>query len=293
MKKECKIVQDLLPNYLEKVTNEETNEFIKEHIVECKECEKIYQSMKQDLKVNTFDSEETINYMKRFKTKLKLLRNILLIIIVIFLIIVGRKAFILAKLFNTSNKLYDKNNYEEIQIGESGWIQNDLNNYYCKSISTYSDGKIILTEKYRKDGKAVVIIETSNIYEKETYIKETFYSDRNENWSFIEDSKKDEILTTNKSVLGMGIGQVPTFSDGYWDIYFKYLLYASIYECNWDGKGCYVIKIDNEEYFVDKDTGIIIKGINNDYNIVTDYYYEFNTVTDDDVRKPDIPVRNN
>ena len=132
MKKECKIVQDLLPNYLEKVTNEETNEFIKEHIVECKECEKIYQSMKQDLKVNTFDSEETINYMKRFKTKLKLLRNILLIIIVIFLIIVGRKAFILAKLFNTSNKLYDKNNYEEIQIGESGWIQNDLNNYYCK-----------------------------------------------------------------------------------------------------------------------------------------------------------------
>ena len=34
MKKECKIVQDLLPNYLEKVTNEETNKFIKEHIVE-------------------------------------------------------------------------------------------------------------------------------------------------------------------------------------------------------------------------------------------------------------------
>ena len=84
--------------------------------------------------------------MKRFKTKLKLLRNILLIIIVIFLIIVGRKAFILAKLFNTSNKLYDKNNYEEIQIGESGWIQNDLNNYYCKSIASYSGCKIMKDE---------------------------------------------------------------------------------------------------------------------------------------------------
>ena len=26
--KECKIVQDLLPNYIEKLTNEETNKFI-------------------------------------------------------------------------------------------------------------------------------------------------------------------------------------------------------------------------------------------------------------------------
>ena len=132
MKKECKIVQDLLPNYLEKVTNEETNEFIKAHIVECKECEKIYQSMKQDIKVNTFESKETINYMKRFNTRLKLLRNIILITIVIFLIIVGRKSFILAKFFNTSNKLYDRNNY--------------LNNYYCKSIASYSGCKIIKDE---------------------------------------------------------------------------------------------------------------------------------------------------
>ena len=28
--KECKIVQDLLPNYIEKLTNEETNQFIEE-----------------------------------------------------------------------------------------------------------------------------------------------------------------------------------------------------------------------------------------------------------------------
>ena len=38
MEKECKIVQDLLPNYLEKVTTEETNEFIENHIGKCKEC---------------------------------------------------------------------------------------------------------------------------------------------------------------------------------------------------------------------------------------------------------------
>ena len=37
MKKECKIVQDLLPSYVDKLTNEETNQYIEEHLKECKE----------------------------------------------------------------------------------------------------------------------------------------------------------------------------------------------------------------------------------------------------------------
>ena len=31
-KRECKIVQDLLPNYVDGLTNEETNKYIEEHI---------------------------------------------------------------------------------------------------------------------------------------------------------------------------------------------------------------------------------------------------------------------
>ena len=34
-KKDCKIVQDLLPNYIEKLTNEETNNYIEDHLKEC------------------------------------------------------------------------------------------------------------------------------------------------------------------------------------------------------------------------------------------------------------------
>ena len=41
-KKDCKIVQDLLPNYIENLTNEETNKFIDEHLKECNECQKIF-----------------------------------------------------------------------------------------------------------------------------------------------------------------------------------------------------------------------------------------------------------
>lgn len=291
MSKECKIVQDLLPNYLEEVTNEETNAFIKEHIAKCKECNKIYSAMKQELKVNTLDTKATINYMKRFKTKLKILRNILLIIIVITVIIVGRKAFILAKLFNTSNKLYDKNNYEKIQTEQSGWVPNDLNNYYSKSIAIQSDGKIVLAEEYRKDGKALVTIKTSDVYEKEIYIKETLYSDGKESLAFTEDLKENTITIRDGNILQGGLGQVPSLSNGYWDIYFKYLLFADIYETKLIDKECYVIKIDNTEQYVDKKTGTIVKVINSDYNIVTDFYYEFGTVTDDDVNKPNIPKK--
>ena len=40
-KTNCKIVQDLLPNYIENLTNEETNRFIEEHLKECPECHAI------------------------------------------------------------------------------------------------------------------------------------------------------------------------------------------------------------------------------------------------------------
>ena len=47
-KKDCKIVQDLLPNYIENLTNEETNKFIDEHLKECNECQKIFENMKKE-----------------------------------------------------------------------------------------------------------------------------------------------------------------------------------------------------------------------------------------------------
>ena len=49
--RDCKIVQDLLPNYIEKLTNEETNKFIEEHLKTCEECKKIYDNMKNILKL--------------------------------------------------------------------------------------------------------------------------------------------------------------------------------------------------------------------------------------------------
>ena len=52
-KRDCKIVQDLLPNYIENLTNEETNRFIEEHLKECPECQKVLENMQKEIKVST------------------------------------------------------------------------------------------------------------------------------------------------------------------------------------------------------------------------------------------------
>ena len=38
MKKECEIVKDLFPNYIENRINDVTKEYVKEHIKSCKSC---------------------------------------------------------------------------------------------------------------------------------------------------------------------------------------------------------------------------------------------------------------
>ena len=44
--KDCKIVRDLLPSYIDGLTSKETNEFIKKHISECSDCSIVYENMK-------------------------------------------------------------------------------------------------------------------------------------------------------------------------------------------------------------------------------------------------------
>jgi len=45
----CSIVQDLLPNYIEKLTSEDTNEAIEEHLAACEACKEIYEQMNSDI----------------------------------------------------------------------------------------------------------------------------------------------------------------------------------------------------------------------------------------------------
>lgn len=89
-KEKCKIVQDLLPNYIDKLTSEETNYFVEKHLEECKECNEIIENMKKDFEKERCEfNKKTIKYAKKYKRKVKHLWFIILLFILLFISIIA------------------------------------------------------------------------------------------------------------------------------------------------------------------------------------------------------------
>ena len=119
--KNCKIVQDLLPNYIEKLTSEETNTFIEEHLNECEDCKTRYESMKKDYKIeNEKRDGREVEYIKKYNKKMKVWKKILLIALVIFAVYACSVIYKLILL---------------LTIDKQNIMSNNKENYYYYSIS--------------------------------------------------------------------------------------------------------------------------------------------------------------
>ena len=261
-KRDCKIVQDLLPNYVENLTNEETNSFIEEHLKECDECKKVLENMRKDFQTNSIKQDNReVKYIKKYNSKLKLLRIVLLIIIILFVITVGRKTIILTKL---SNKAQECQNSQ---------------NYYLK-LESFGEGKMTITEAYYKQEKSLVTITS---YSKETQeTKQVLYKSGDEKISLI-DNGKTKIL---KEMGEISVQPISFTSDVFLDNFYMALT-TSIDKISLNGRECYIIKDGNTEKFIDVNTGLAIKMIDNQNNKTVDYKYEYGIVKDSDVERPD------
>lgn len=80
---DCKLVQDLLPSYIDKITSQETNEFIEKHLSECEKCNKILKDMGEEVVVEKIDEKKQINYLKKIKRRHRIVISIILIISII------------------------------------------------------------------------------------------------------------------------------------------------------------------------------------------------------------------
>lgn len=100
---ECEIVKDLLPNYIDNLTSRETSRFIEEHIKACNDCKRIYDSMKTEFYKQEKDEKESINFFKKHKKKLNVLRTL---VVILLFISVGLSIYT-AKIF--------RNNFEKTQ----------------------------------------------------------------------------------------------------------------------------------------------------------------------------------
>ena len=81
--RDCKIVRDLLPSYIDDLTDEVTNEFINEHIADCPECAKFLSQMNGDIKLDVINQEKEIKYLKKIRRRVKQTIAIVSLIVII------------------------------------------------------------------------------------------------------------------------------------------------------------------------------------------------------------------
>ena len=108
VEKKCKIVQDLLPNYIDGLTNDETNLFIEEHLKSCNDCQQILKNMKQKLiEDKPKKNLKEVKYIKKYNEKLKILKLIIFLILIIALAIVVHYYLLFKNAyFSAANQLF-------------------------------------------------------------------------------------------------------------------------------------------------------------------------------------------
>jgi hypothetical protein len=75
MKNECKIVSDLLPLYLENLVCEETESFIKNHLLECESCKSDYEALKNGDDIKDVFKEENVKPAEDIKPFKKVMKK--------------------------------------------------------------------------------------------------------------------------------------------------------------------------------------------------------------------------
>jgi len=80
----CSVVQDLLPNYIEKLTSEETNQVIRVHLDTCIECKKAHAEMISEAGIIDKAPKAELKFLKKVR-KTRLLAAVLSIVIVLIL----------------------------------------------------------------------------------------------------------------------------------------------------------------------------------------------------------------
>lgn len=135
-------------------------------------------------------------------------------------------------------------------------------------------------ESYNKDEKTFGTIISYS--EGNNVIKRIFYKSGEEKIGLVDNGE-------NKVLVNMGdiiINPVSFTGESLLENLFMAIT-TNIDKVKLNGKECYLIRENNTEKFIDVNTGLAIKMIDNENNRTIDYKYEFGNVKDTDVAKPD------
>lgn len=283
MKNECKIIQDLLPNYIEKTTSEETNQFLENHIKTCSNCYKIYMDMKEELLIlYGLNDNKEVDYMKKLNKKIKsfklwkILAFIVCSILITLLCIILYRYLMLTRIYNL-----------HLQT-------NKLTNVYYHAETTLN------TVDFWKKDNILKRVENDTNVEKSG----TFWRNLNtDEGLLILDSSKIYVYTPS----GQPSENLPYGFIINYDTILKRLKLAInpfvvVKNAKYDNKNCYSLNFngndffDNTVEFYEKNTGLLLfesghsQFINSQesINYEAKYTYKLDVVSDEDVEKPDL-----
>ena len=168
-KRDCKIVRDLLPNYIEKLTDEVTNEFIERHIGTCEECRAILKDMNGEVELEQIDQDNEIKYLKGVNKRVRTTIAIVSLIVIIIASCVSIYVYNKSKI-QVSNYTFLKASY--IMENRDDTIDG---NVYCTLIAVIDEkgkckGVRGLEKGYTETGLQVQYKLTNNFLEKHTNI---------------------------------------------------------------------------------------------------------------------------
>lgn len=132
--KECKIIRDLIPNYIDGLTSKESNEFIEKHLETCDKCTIYLNDMKSNIELKEKETiKAEVDYMKKAKKKMNIGKKLLAIICLLF-IIVGMLFW---------REIYQGCMYADICLKYMYWQEQIINNGSYKLTVRYTDSEII------------------------------------------------------------------------------------------------------------------------------------------------------
>lgn len=88
----CYLIKDLLPNYIDGLTNEETSTDIKNHLADCPECSTVYESMLAAVPQKILPEDKDIDFLKKLKKRL-MRKNIMISVFTCIVLLIGFLSF--------------------------------------------------------------------------------------------------------------------------------------------------------------------------------------------------------
>lgn len=261
MKKECKIIQDLLPAYIEKQTKKETNQEIEEHLKNCKTCTKEFNRMKREIDIGK-SVEEYKTEINKMKQKMKRIKwtilSIILIILVAITIDISYKYSVITQVVDKNINFNPGDNYKKTII-ENG----------NSNVTYYKDG----IAKLQNEGFSIWYFDNSTYMIDE--VNKTYYKDAM-GWG---NPKKVTLFPwlgiTEDTIIKPMDKLVYLLTNG-----------IKIYEEEYNQEKYIIIKTEDTKIWINKTTYIADRQIFLGQSYIVKF--EQNVVTDNDLVKPDL-----